>query len=428
MPHSSRGSEELYFFQDLRLSGVSNSGITPHTLSVNDRKAIFAVTSAALVISILTEEKVRKRRSKQPTFLRAALARPLNGRHSTAWRILLTFGTPRDFIKSTNFPKQVIVERILPKFERARARFNYGSPYRKGPKERGREPQVDSMDLVGLALWYLKTRGTMYSLCPVFGLVPTTISVWLDYALEVLLRVVNKKRHKDFGIRWPNVDEMKLSAELLQRNRPHGHFLGGVFGVVDGGRMPCAHYVDSNLQNAFFEGFTQNEEITNLLVFNFFGELIHAAINFPGSWHDNRLASASGLYWPMLSDDMTPPGYAILGDSAFIKDTRVTNGKIIRSRKANETQDIPESAELCAVDMILQRIMPGERQSAEWGIRALKGPFARLKLPLPADASKRSRLVRICCHLLNLRTRVVGLNQIRSTYAGPGALSSPSII
>ena len=399
--------------------------MAPHILSSKERKAIFAVVSAALIISIVTEEKVRKRRTRQPTFLRAALARPSKGRNSTAWRILLTFGTPRDFIKSTNFPKQIIVDRILPKFERVRARFNYGSPYRKGPKTRGRVPQVDSMDLLGPALWYLKSRCTMYSLCPVFGLVPTTVSVWLDYALEVLLRVVNKRKHRDFEIRWPTVDEMKLSAELLWKSRPQWHLLRGVFGVVDGGRMPCAHYVDPELQNAFFEGFTQNEEVTNLLVFNFFGELIHAAVNFPGSWHDNRLASASGLYWPMLFDEMTPPGYAILGDSAFVNDTRITNGKIIRSRKANEAQDIPESAELCAVDLLLQRIMPSETQSAEWGIRALKGPFARLKVPLPADAAKRSRLIRICCHLLNLRTRFVGLNQIRSTYAGPEALSQP---
>ena len=80
---------------------------------------------------------------------------------------------------------------------------------------------------------------------------PTTVSVWLDYVLEVLLRVVNKRKHRDFEIRWPTVDEMKLSAELLWKNRPQGHLLRGVFGVVDGSRMPCAHYVDPELQNAF---------------------------------------------------------------------------------------------------------------------------------------------------------------------------------
>jgi len=59
--------------------------------------------------------------------------------------------------------------------------------------------------------------------------------------------------------------------------------------------MPCADYIDTDLQNAFFEGFTQGVEVTNLFVWNFYGELIHAAINYPGSWHDSKLAGASGL-------------------------------------------------------------------------------------------------------------------------------------
>ena len=68
--------------------------------------------------------------------------------------------------------------------------------------------------------------------------------------------------------------------------------------VVGVDRMPCAHYVDLDLQKAFFEGLIQTEEITNFLVFNFFGELIYAALNFPGSGHDNRLANASGCIGP----------------------------------------------------------------------------------------------------------------------------------
>lgn len=64
--------------------------------------------------------------------------------------------------------------------------------------------------------------------------------------------------------------------------------------------------------------------------------------------------------------------------------------------------------------------MPSERQSAEWGVRAIKGPFGRLKLPLSPDALKRERLLRICVHLFNLRTRLVGLNQIRTVYANVG--------
>lgn len=122
---------------------------------------------------------------------------------------------------------------------------------------------------------------------------------------------------------------------------------------------------------------------------------------------------------------MTPSGFAILGDNAFVSDLRVVQGKIVRGRKSTETREISECAELAAVDLILQRIMPSERQSAESGMRALKGPFGGLRMPLSPDSGKRERLLRICVNLFNFRTRFVGLNQIRSTYASPGAELHP---
>ena len=151
-------------------------------------------------------------------------------------------------------------------------------------------------------------------------------------------------------------------------------------------------------------------------MWNFFEKIIHAALNYPDSWHDAKLAGVVGVYFPKLSDDMTPPGMAIFGDSAFVNTTKATNGKVLRSRKSNEINDIPKSSELAAVDLLLQRAMPSEIQSAEWGVRAVKGPFKKLKTPLLADAQKQLRLLRICCHLYNFWTRFVGLNHIRTTY------------
>ena len=84
-----------------------------------------------------------------------------------------------------------------------------------------------------------------------------------------------------------------------------------------------------------------------------------------------------------LSDSHTSVSYAILGDSAFVTDVRCTNGKLLRGRKSNEKKGIPHSAILAAVDILLQRAMPSERQSAECGIRAIKGP-SPLTVALPA--------------------------------------------
>eukprot|EP00171_Calliarthron_tuberculosum_P021614 IDg21614t1 len=73
----------------------------------------------------------------------------------------------------------------------------------------------------------------------------------------------------------------------------------------------------------------------NLFVWNFFGEIVFAGTNYPGSWHDSRLASASGLYHPYLTEH-TPAGFAVLGDSAFPRTKSVLQGKIVRAQKANE--------------------------------------------------------------------------------------------
>lgn len=81
-----------------------------------------------------------------------------------------------------------------------------------------------------------------------------------------------------------------------------------------------------------------------------------------------------------MIQDKTPRGYAILCDSAFAAG-RELDGKIVRGRKSNEASDAI-SDEMAAVDLILQRVLPSERQYAEWGVRVFKAPFGLLRLPM----------------------------------------------
>lgn len=102
---------------------------------------------------------------------------------------------------------------------------------------------------------------------------------------------------------------------------------------MDGGRIPCADFTDLLMQNAYYDGYTGNLEVTNLFVFNLMGEVIHAAVNFPGSLHDSRMVNASKLLHEFLQDHKTPPGYAVICDSAFTIDLKATKGKLVRGRK-----------------------------------------------------------------------------------------------
>lgn len=160
-------------------------------------------------------------------------------------------------------------------------------------------------------------------------------------------------------------------------------------------------------------------KVTNLLVFNFIRELVHAEVNFPQSWHDSKLASLSGWIYPKLDNAMTPQGCAFLGDRKFVCALSKPGGQFVRARKTKESGDLPESAALAAVDSVLQRLFLSEGQSKKWGIRFLNVPFGRLRLPLFALSSRRGRILRVCVHLLNLHTSIFGLNKIWTTYASP---------
>ena len=87
-------------------------------------------------------------------------------------------------------------------------------------------------------------------------------------------------------------------------------------------------------------------------------------MNFPGSWHDSKLAASSGLYLTVLTE-YTPAGFAVLAGSAFPRTIDALKSKIVRARKLNElgaSNGVPESAYLQAVDKLIERAMPSERR------------------------------------------------------------------
>lgn len=101
--------------------------------------------------------------------------------------------------------------------------------------------------------------------------------MWLDFSLEVLLNVAQARDVVEFEIQWTSEDEMHAFSELLLRKCAHGL----LFAEMDGGRMTCAAYNSSELHNYLLERFTQETEVSDIYVWNFFGELVHAGVHFP---------------------------------------------------------------------------------------------------------------------------------------------------
>ena len=64
--------------------------------------------------------------------------------------------------------------------------------------------------------------------------------------------------------------------------------------------MLCVAYKNSDEENAFWEGLNQGHEVTNLLIWKFSEEIIHATVNYPGSWHYSTLYQSQECimrYW-----------------------------------------------------------------------------------------------------------------------------------
>ena len=140
------------------------------------------------------------------------------------------------------------------------------------------------------------------------------------------------------------------------------------------------------------------------MLFDTKGKIIWATYNAPGSWHDSYVAR--NLY---LKLDLVDASYYILGDIAF-----QLHEIIKASLKEGDTERIPANALPQALE--LHRYITFNRQCAEWGNRGVVSSFSRLKLNLPADHTKRERILTVVLRLFNFAAEFVGINQIRTFF------------
>lgn len=133
---------------------------------------------------------------------------------------------------------------------------------------------------------------------------PSTVLVWLDFALEGLSGIVGDIRNAGFEVHWYTLSEMRASS-LLEEDRMFGLALRGVFVIIDRARMLSAFHQNTCLNNSHWDGFTQGAR-HGAFSYGAFLANCPRAVNFAESWHNSTLAAALGLYYPKLGDAMTP--------------------------------------------------------------------------------------------------------------------------
>ncbi|RPA77984.1 hypothetical protein BJ508DRAFT_203240 [Ascobolus immersus RN42] len=274
------------------------------------------------------------------------------------------------------------------------------------PRPLGRS--LTAAGALGLALHYLNSTMRDVDLHLIFGIPPAVCSRYRRFALTLLLTCL--KRLPEAAIRWPNQEEMRHYSDLIVRR--HGSELTGAFGMVDGCHLPVACSGSLEVQNAYYNGWCSSHYTSNLFVFAPDGTIIFATINAPGSWHDS--AVARNLYCTLISD--TPDGFFLIADTAFPASSPTLKGKIKTPPKRNAAAVFQTPEEAFRLVRFFEKLVSA-RQAAEWGMHALQGPFGRLKIPMSSnDDEFRGLVLDICCRLHNLRTRCVGVNQIKTVY------------
>jgi DDE superfamily endonuclease len=390
-------------------------------LELRYRRAL--VFAAFVGHGILESRRIRRERYQSAAHY---LTRPSllpNPRAHTPWQALYALQDDKAFITTLGFNVQTF-KLILS------SAFSAGWDMVVIPRSdiastaipRSHRRSLDAAGALGLALHYLTSTVPPKALSLIFALVPATVQRYLQFSLSLLLSTLRTMPKAQ--IVWPKDEEFETYNDMIVERHP---LLTGAFATMDGLNLHVETSGDEEVENATYNGWLHEHFISNVFAFaptgilvfylrkftliDFTGEIIACKVNAPGSWHDSRVALP--IYEKLLS--ATLEGYYIVADAAFPRGMQSIEGRI----KAPITSGtrLPTDEREVAQLLAFNRQLLSYRQTAEWGNRALQGAFGRLRLPLPIrDHAARGDLLENCVRLHNLRTRLVGLNEIRSVY------------
>ena len=329
-------------------------------------------------------------RDNRPRLTRSAILQP----YLAPWERLINFGDDGSFLTMTGFsrPAFLILETILKPPP---------PPFKLG----GRPSKLNFRAQLGLFLMWCCSRMKIKELCLLFGCVPSSAHRYLKKMLSRAAPILRK--HPDAVVKFPDVPEMARLANLVALREPR---VRNVVGFVDGCSIKIECTSEPNIQNAYYDGFTCDTCVNNVLLFSPEGKILFAAINFPGSWHDSA-----------VSFDLIRTVLDAVGDEdfAFCVDQGFPRSGLLQDKFVGPySKKFLKKLDAVVRELLLERIHRyiSLRQSAEWGMRALQGTFTRLKSRLTSNNRMRKLIIETVILLSNFRTAHVGLNQIATVF------------
>ncbi|KAG8717044.1 hypothetical protein FRC08_008286 [Ceratobasidium sp. 394] len=246
----------------------------------------------------------------------------------------------------------------------------------RGHSRPGRR-SLDAEGALGVTLYFLGSIAGEAAIEQIFALVPSTLSRYLEFTIPLLLGVLENNVPEALCV-WPNHEEMQESSEIINGRHP---MIDGAFGFMDGLNLPCQMSGDPVEQSAMYNGWCQAHVVSNFIVFDPKGMIIRATTNAPGSWHDAKVAAVD--IYNMLLDE-TPENFFIIADSAFMSNDEDLAKKIHTPLKQNTIFPGLTDEEV-EMEWEYSHAIVTARQAVEWGMRAIQGSFARLRVLLDAN-------------------------------------------
>ena len=194
----------------------------------------------------------------------------------------------------------------------------------------------------------------------IFGLTGAVTSVYLRFGRRLLLMIL--KREKGAKITMPTEQKIKEYMVSIAERHPK---LDGVWCTMDGLKLLLEQAPESIIENRFYNGWTHDHYVGNVIVFCPDGTIPMACTNVPGCVHDSTIAEWGDIY-EKLGSMFEDHGGLCTVDSAFCKKS---NEFLLKSSQA-----LPDSPE----EFTVNEDATSMRQSAEWGMRALQGSFLDL--------------------------------------------------
>ncbi|GAB1527253.1 hypothetical protein RhiTH_010428 [Rhizoctonia solani] len=100
----------------------------------------------------------------------------------------------------------------------------------------------------------------------IFALTPLTVSWYINFAFEILLKVLCEL--PEACIEWPNAEAMQENSRLINTKHANAQYLDSAFGFMDGLNLPVTASSIDIKQNANYNSWLHSHVVSNVIVFS----------------------------------------------------------------------------------------------------------------------------------------------------------------